>query len=200
MSKTYIDPIKEFPGVEKMIYSLAWKYSKAYKMPFEDARSEASAGYMKACNNYRPGKGMKFSSWVYFVTWGYMKNHIMDRAKDPLCFMEIDDDLLGEVPDEKSLRVMRLLDLVPPNGALSDTFGTLLMECPGELLEAADSLSTEAQELLHLFWECPAEIINARARPDQVEQARKAHQRKHGKEATERAFQEIRVALREAFV
>ena len=61
----HVDPIEVFPTVEKMLYKLAWKFSKAQRLPFEDMRSEAYAGFMKACNNYQPKKGMKFSSWCY---------------------------------------------------------------------------------------------------------------------------------------
>ena len=183
-----------------MLYALAWKFARAYGMTFEEARSEASAGFMKACNNYRPKKGTKFSSWCYFVVWGYLKSHIMQRAKDPLIFIEINEELLGSAPVQRSEKALRLLDRMPFNGSIADSFSTLLMECPREMLDATESLSSEAQELLNLFWECPREIISARAHPEQVQQARQAHQRKHGKHKTERAFQEIRTALREAFV
>ena len=152
---------------------------------------------MKACNNYRPRKGMKFSSWCYLVTWGYLKSHIMRRAKDPLCFVEIDENLLGAAPKEISTKSLEILERIPAH-SLPQSFAALLRECPGELWEATEGLSHEADDLLQLFWECPREIISASRKKEQVEQARKHLEGKYGSQKAEAAFQELRIRLREA--
>lgn len=193
-----IDPIVEFPKVEKMLYALAWKFSKAHRLPFEDTRSEAYAGFMKACNNFRPNKGMKFSSWCYFVTWGYLKSWIMKRAADPLCFMEINEELVGAEPDVTSDKVHRLLSLTEKQ-PLQQTLLTLFRESPAELWEATEDLSAEAEELFYLFLEAPTDVITSRNKAEQLQQAKQHLAQRYGEQKAEHSFRELRGRLGEAW-
>jgi len=98
-----IDPDVALPQVEKMIFSLAWKTAQTYPVPFEEAKSEAYYAFVRACHDYRPNKGTKFSSWCYFWVWTRLKDMVMARSKDPHVFVEIDDDLCGGEAPEISL-------------------------------------------------------------------------------------------------
>lgn len=194
----HVNPTEMFPTVEKMLYNLAWKFSRSYRLPFEDMRSEAYAGFMKACNNYKPKKGMKFSSWCYLVTWGYLKSHIMKRAADPLQFVEeIEDSMTEPAPGSVSIKTLMLIDATEKkpirHGLLS-----LLGEMPGELWEATEDLSDVAEELFCLFLESPPEIITARQKWEQIEQAKEHLARKYGEEKIQQGFRELRSRLLEA--
>ena len=193
----HVDPIEVFPTVEKMLYKLAWKFSKAQRLPFEDMRSEAYAGFMKACNNYQPKKGMKFSSWCYLVTWGFLQSHIMKRAGDPLRFVEIEETMLGMAPDASNDQLMMLIDATEKK-AISRGLQTLFAETPGELWEATEGLSPAAEDLFYLFWEAPEEIMSARTKYEQVQQAKEHLARKHGEKKIQQGFRELRLRLSDA--
>lgn len=202
-----IDPSAEFPKVEKMLLSLAWKFSNAYGVSFDDARSEAYAGFMKACGNFKPNQGMKFSSWCYLVTWGFLKSWIIRRAKDPLIFVEsLHETDLGHAEPEysgcRTIRGMKALELVEQvsrHQNVPSTFWTLLTESPQELWEATEGLSTEAEELLCLLWEAPGEIATVRGRSQQVARAREHFYEKVGPERGEQAFRELQQRLQAAW-
>lgn len=198
-----IDPIVEFPKVEKMLYDLAWKFSRTHGLRFEDARSEAYAGFMKACNNYRPGKGMKFSSWCYFVTWGVLKSHTMRRAGDPLCSaercLELEEEIVGAGEPTVPRRVLELLDATERQ-PISNTIQVLFREAPRELWEATEDLSEVAEELFFLFAETPAELNLSRNKGEQVAQIKKHLAAKHGPQKIEKGFRELRNRLGETLV
>lgn len=186
-----INPKREFPKVEKMLYKLAWDFSKRYGMPFEEARSEAYAGYMKACNNFQEGKGSQFSSWCYMVTWGYLKSFIMHRASDRLVFMEPNEKTSGSYTGSGALnlKTLTLVEALSPNASLSQTLHSLLFECPDQFLDASESLSLEASDLLAFFMEPTP--TNYRRRRDQVLLAKERHAEIHGEDATRSAFAEL---------
>jgi Sigma-70 region 2 len=193
----HVDPIAVFPSIERMLYNLAWKFSRTYRLPFEDMRSEAYAGFMKACNNYQPKKGMKFSSWCYLVTWGYLKSHIMKRAGDPHRFMEIGDNITGPAPTPANTKLLRLIDSTEKK-PINQGIQSLFAEAPAELWEATEGLSSVAEELFCLFWEAPAEILNARTKAEQIEQAKEHLARKHGEKKIRQGYKELRNRLADA--
>jgi len=194
---TYIDPIAVFPTVEKMLYNLAWKFSRTYGLPFDDMRSEAYAGFMKACNNYRPKKGMKFSSWCHLVVWGFLKSHIMKRASDPHCFMEIEENLLGPAPGPVSGRIQSLLDQTEKK-PIRHGLQALFAEAPGELWDATEGLSDVAEDLFYLFLESPDDVLSSRHKFEQVQQAKEHLARKHGDKKIQQGFRELRTRLCDA--
>jgi hypothetical protein len=194
---SHIDPIEVFPTVEKMLYKLAWKFSQSHRLPFEDMRSEAYAGFMKACNNYQPKKGMKFSSWCYLVTWGFLQSHIMKRASDRLCFMELDENLTGAAPRPVSGKLLAMLDATEKK-PIQQGLQTLFSESPAELWEATEGLSTVAEDLFLLFLESPNDVLNSRSKGEQVHQAKEYLAQKYGEEKIHQGYRELRTRLSEA--
>ena len=193
----HVDPIEVFPTVEKMLYSLAWKFSRTHRLPFEDMKSEAYAGFMKACNNYQRKKGMKFSSWCYLVTWGFLKSHIMKRAADPHRFCEIEENLLGPAPTPANARLLAMIDSTEKK-PISQGIQNLFANTPAELWEATEGLSPAAEELFCLFWESPADVMTARNKFEQVQQAKEHLARKHGEKKVKQGFKELRSRLADA--
>jgi uncharacterized protein YihD (DUF1040 family) len=102
--KKIIDPVREFPKVERMLYAAAHA-AKNKRFPIEEAITEAFWAYMECCRSYQFDKGMKFSSYVFFRVNYHLKTHITKKVKDAqkIVLMEINDDLLGESPLRRSL-------------------------------------------------------------------------------------------------
>jgi DNA-directed RNA polymerase specialized sigma subunit len=167
-----IDPSVEFPKVEKMLYNLAWKTAETYPITFEDAKSEAYWAFMKACQDYNPDRGQKFSSWCYFWVWTRLKDVITFRTKDPLTFIEIDEDLLGEAPPTQS-----------------------------ESLEVIESLSSEAREIVAMLLESPKELIGQVTTTNRLLNRVKDYMVRKGikKDRVEEAVTEITIALRQSW-
>lgn len=195
-----VDPNEMLPTVEKMLYNLAWKFHSMYGWPFDEALSEAYAGFMKACRIYRPGKGMKFSSYCYLAVWGFLKSESMKRAKSAknMPLVEIDEQVCGETPEISNPHLLMMTEHVR-RGSLQQTFATLLSECPRELHDITSSLSEDAQELFFLFWNSPGEIARMRARADQVKAACALHAQQRSQERTAAAFAELRITMAQAF-
>jgi len=129
--KYAVDPIVEFPKVEKILYKVAWNFSQNYPITFEECKSEAYYAFMKACEDYKPERGQKFSSWAYYWAWCKLKDLVMRRSAEPLDFMEINEELLGAAPPAQI-----------------------------ESLELIDDLSADAKEIISLLVESPAELIS----------------------------------------
>lgn len=166
-----IDPEVEFPKVEKMLYALAWKYAKTYPVTFEEARSEVFFAFMRACGDFKPERGMKFSSWCYTWAWQHLKTWVTKRTVDPLEFVEIKEELLGEAPPERS-----------------------------DLLDLASELSGDAQEIVNLLIEIPEEFHGVSMTAKQLMKrvkdylVRKGRNRQH----VDRAHQEICLCFQRA--
>lgn len=129
-SKNNINPDEMLPTVEKMLFNLAWKCANAYPVTFEEARSEAYYAFMCACRDYDPTRGSKFSTWCYFWTWTHLKTFITKRTVDPLSFFDIDEELVGAAPPQRS-----------------------------ESLDMIEDLSEDAREIIALIIETPHEIL-----------------------------------------
>jgi hypothetical protein len=143
-----VDPVEMFPSVEKMIYCQAWKFAKKYPITFEEAKSQAYYGFIRACYKYTPGK-QKFSSWCYFLVWVTLKDLIMARAKDPMIPVD-------PMPDTEAGR-REAEELM---GVSTDESG---MFREG-IEDTVSDLSNEAKEMLGLLLEPPAELL-LRTRP-----------------------------------
>lgn len=134
-----VDPDTAFPQVEKMIYDLCWKFSGTYPITFEECKSEAYYAFVKSCYDFKPERKMKFSTWCYYWVWCKLKDLVTFRSKDPMCFVEMNDDhvsLFGEAPPQRS-----------------------------ESLEMIDDLSDDAKEIINLLIETPAEILGGASIP-----------------------------------
>ena len=125
-----VDPEEVFPQVENIIYQLAHRFSKAYPISFDECLSEGYWAFMEACGRWDPKRKAKLSSFVYFITWCKLKNLVIKRSKEPLEFVEIKEEMLGEAPLDKS-RVMELIEDLSEDA--KEIVG-LLIETPGELV------------------------------------------------------------------
>lgn len=125
-----VNPETEFPLVEKMIYNLAWKYANTYPVTFEEAKTEAYYAFVRACYDFKPDRNTKFSSWCYTWVWQHLKTWITKRTVDPLIPTEINEELVGAAPEERS-----------------------------RTLEMMEDLSDDAQEIIHLILEAPSEVL-----------------------------------------
>lgn len=144
---TSINPTVEFPKVEKMLYDLAWKFVQKYpQLSFEDAKSQAYWGFMISCRDYDPKRGMKFSSHVYFCTWIWLKNLIMDESKSRETPTEINEELVGA----ENAQTSNVHDLV------------------------AD-LPNDCKEIVHLLCEVPADLLGMEMTPKQFLRKIKDH-------------------------
>lgn len=191
-----VDPEAELPKVEKLLYSLAWGFAQKYGLNFDEAKSNSYLGFMKACRNYKPGKGMKFSSWCRLVTWGQHMSLVMQRASKHIETIELNDEIVGE-PAYVNQRTLQLCETAALRGSLSSTLCRLLREAPAEMIEVAEGLSEEGQEMLLLFMEAPEELIQDRT--EEVEHLLKQFAQSHGKEVCRRTFREIYQSFANAF-
>ena len=121
----------------------------------------------------------------------------MKRAGDPLRFVEIEETMLGMAPDASNDQLMMLIDATEKK-AISRGLQTLFAETPGELWEATEGLSPAAEDLFYLFWEAPEEIMSARTKYEQVQQAKEHLARKHGEKKIQQGFRELRLRLSDA--
>ena len=195
-----INPSEVFPGVERLLNGLAHKFSERYGLDFDEARSDAFEGFMKACNNYRPGKGMKFCTWCHFVAWGHMQSLLMRRLTRRIEMVEINEELVGACPESFPEEVLKacdeLHDLASRPKSLGRVIMTLFLESPKEILQVVESLSQEAQELFMLFAEHRAEHHSSfPTRADQVLHVKETFSQRYDPETTERAFREVRTQL-----
>lgn len=134
MNYNNITPSEELPKVEKIIFSLAWRFTKTYPISYEECLSEGYMAFMKACQDYNPERGQAFSSWVYYWVWCKLKDLVTKRTRDPHVFMEVNDDLLGEVEMLRS-----------------------------DALDLFDDLSGDAKEIVQLILETPADLLGGQA-------------------------------------
>lgn len=126
-----IDPGEQFPLVEKMLYDLSWKASRATggRLSFEDARSEACVAFMKICETYDPTRGIKFSSWCYFKVWAHLKTYVTGLARSRMIYVDPHKTYMKTIPEEEKPK----------------TFG--------------EELSIEAREILKLLVDTPRELL-----------------------------------------
>lgn len=172
MNHMPIDPEVEFPKVQKMIYGLAWRTSQAYPISYDECLSEAYMAFMRACGDYQPKRGTKFSSWVYFWVWTKLKDLVMKRSKEPLEFVDINEELVGAAPPVQI-----------------------------ESLELIDDLSSDAKEIISLLIETPRELLGMAMTPKQLMSKVKGHMIKKGRnpKQVEKAHKELCNRFQEAW-
>jgi hypothetical protein len=168
-----INAQKTFPQVEQMLYSIAWEFCNKYPVSFEDAKSQAYWGFMRAVELWnRRGyseERAKFSTWCNFCTRCNMMNLITERSKSREIPTEINEELLGEAP-------------------------SLSSPC----LEILEGMSSEAREIVHLLLETPSEVLHEVGTPKQLLRSVKAHLVSRGrcKQRVEAACIELRMGFR----
>lgn len=165
-----LDPNWDYEDVKLMLYQLAWDYQRRYGITFEEALSEAHWGFVRAWRRYNAGKHASFSSWCYFVANKKLQGLIRDRARDPVLIMEINEELVGEAPAERS-----------------------------PCLEVVEGLSKEAQEIVKLLLETPAELLQeGTATPRQLLARVRDYMIARGK-VTRKGFAQADAEIRAAF-
>jgi hypothetical protein len=156
MKHTPIDANAAFPKVEKMLYNLAWKFTQQYpKLTFEDARSQAYWGFMEAVRLWNKRgyseERAKFSTWCYQCTWFNLKNMITERSKDVLEFVDLNEELVGQV--------------IPTAHEVSD----MVSDLPGD-----------CQEIVNLIFNMPSSWVGTPMTPRQLlKKVRTFLQRRH---------------------
>ncbi len=140
--KTPVDPNAVLPEVEQMLYNLSWKFAQTYPVPFEEAKSEAYYAFVRACADFDSERGSKFSSWCYYWVWTHLKTFVTKRTVDPLTFIEINEETLGETSMEP----------------ISFPGESRLERLSDETQEIIKDLSGDAKEILELLLETTDEI------------------------------------------
>jgi len=145
-----------FDQVKPMLWKIAWRYSQLYPVTFEEAKSEAYWCFLKACNNYRAGRGTKFSSWCHFVVTQNMKSWIMRESKRSARFIYYESaERIPEVAVEPTIPPL------PTSGQprhCGQIIWRMLHETPGELWDLMADLSQDGQELVLLLMEIPQDF------------------------------------------
>lgn len=157
MNTNLVDPDEVFPQVEKMLYDQAWKFTRKYPaLPFDEAKSQAFWAFVKACqewNDFGHDRGVKFSTFCYFGVWAQLQNLVMARSKDRLVPCEINEEMVGAAPPERS-----------------------------EVLDLIHELPEDCKEIVHLLLEMPAELLGVNMTPRQLLlKVKKFLVEKHGK-------------------
>ena len=145
-----VDPEQMLPRVEKMIYSQAWKFAKAYPISFEEAKAEAYWAFMRACYSFDPNRGAIFPTWCFFKIWCGLKDIIMKRTADPhVCMADL---LVGEHFEIARRRLEEDLEGRPQE---TDRF----ME---QVEDTTVGVSADAKELLNMVLSAPPELLGGK--------------------------------------
>ena len=165
--KNQIDAEVEFPKVEKMLYDLAWKFVAQYpQLPFEEAKSQAYWGYVRACHYFRPDRGMKFSSFVYQSAWFNLKNLVMEKSAQRLTPLS---DLPTFQEEGAEHTTEALLDHL-----LLQTRGAVATE-PTAVADLVSGLPEDCKEIVRLLTEVPKELLGLEMTPKQFFKKVKQH-------------------------
>lgn len=167
-----VNPEEAFPQVEKLIYDLCWKTVAACPVTFEDARSVAYNAFMRACQDYKPDRKMKFSSWVYYWVWCDLKTWITKLARNPVTFVEIEEELCGFAPPARS-----------------------------DYRDLIADLSDDAKEIVSLLVDTPKEFNGQAMTPGQLMKKVKEHLVAQGRnrKVIEQACQDLQHRFQEAW-
>lgn len=166
-----IDPEVELKNNHTMIHGLCWKFAQTYPIDYDTCLSEAYFAFVKACADFNPDKGMKFSSWCYYWVWCKLKDLVMKRSKAPK-WEEIDEETVGEAPPVSS-----------------------------PCLEVVEDLSEDAQEIISLILETPAELSEGLTNAKDLLRRVKSYLVQQGKSkvVVDRAHQEITIKFQEVW-
>lgn len=139
MAKQIPNPDWAYEDVKNMLFKLAWQYKDRYNLTFEDALREVYWGFARALTRYNPKKHASFSSWCYFVANKKLQGLIRERSKDRLCFIDMNEELVGAAPTDRS-----------------------------PCLEVVEGLSKEARQIIEMLLETPAELLEETCTPKQL--------------------------------
>lgn len=175
-----------------MLNKIAWEYTRMYPVRFDEAKSQAYWCFLKACRNYRPNRGSKFSTWCYFVVTRNMKTWISQEAKRSswLKVTEFVPEQLFEDTPQMLGRIYRN----PPPRHVGQIIWRMIHETPNEMWDLMNELGSDAQELVLLMLEIPQDFRGGPA--THLKRAKKKMIRhNHSQERIEKAVQELGAAL-----
>lgn len=169
-----LDPEAMFPKVEKMIWKLAWRAHQTHGIPLEDTYSESAWGFLQACRMYRPDAGTSPETFTYRIISYKL---LALRLKE------------GEREKARVQMTEEQLELVPlPQHEWS--------------VDLLSGLSEDAQEIVQLLIESPAELLGGIPRNAKTLLNKALRYLKRLGRDTERlemACDEIRLKLRECW-
>lgn len=120
---------------EKLVHALAWKYSRAYNVDYDDLVGCGHIGYMKALKSFDESRGCKFSTHLVHKIKGEIRKTLQPRAGT------LAEDMKAEL-DER----------LPDNNSH--------MERRLQFIEALQGMGKEAQEVVEIILESPAELFD----------------------------------------
>jgi len=168
-----IDAEQAYTETVKLLYKLAWHTHKTYHVPFDECLSECHYAFVKTLNwRFDPTKGTKFSTQVHNIAHWRLRSLVRDRTlARPM--MELNEEVVG-IP-------------APP------------MHSP--CLEAVEGLSDDAQEIIALLLETPAELMQEVMTPKQLLASVRDYLLARGKrrEDFNQATAEIRLCFQEVW-
>ncbi len=119
---------KRLAESERLLSGLAWKTAQRYGLEFNEVLSEAHWSFMKACDQFEPKRGTKFTTFLTMRTSWDLTRWITNRAKIPVS-VQINEEIVEFAPEVYS-----------------------------ESLEASDLLSPNAKRLVHLILNPPKAV------------------------------------------
>lgn len=120
-----------YESVKNMLYQQAWRMAARHNMTFEESLSECHAEFVKLFHGYFDDRrGMKFSTRLQMGIGHRSLNIGMKRAKRQEHWVPLEEEHVGFAPDTRSV-----------------------------CLEALGDLSKDAQTVVKLLLNTPAEIV-----------------------------------------
>lgn len=124
-----VEPESTFPEMELMLRKFAWKLTAKTGLSHEEAFSEMYCCFLTACANFKPEKGVKFSTYCHFILSMGVKEYLRSKYTT------------NEVALEENQSAVRF---VAPHRIT--------------VLEILEDLSKDAKEIALLILESPKEL------------------------------------------
>jgi len=109
---------QDYKTFERMIHSLAWKYSKRSNVEQEEFVSIGNLVFVESSRKFKPGLNCAFSTYLWnSLVWAF-KNYLKKERKQEVikkikCEEEYCINHLFELFDRKSVEVIRLVQNPP---------------------------------------------------------------------------------------
>jgi len=124
-----VDMDAAYTEVEKMLFSLSWRYHQLYGIEFDECMSECNWAFVKALNwRYDPSKGTKFSSQVHTIANWRLRSLVRERTR-AVPLLEINEETAGFAREDRS-PCMEILDGLSEDARV---IVALLLSTPADL-------------------------------------------------------------------
>lgn len=137
-----------YKSTEKLIYNLAWRWSKKTNFSFEDLLSEANLIYVTKKDKYDPNKN-KFSTFLYTCITNHFKNLVRNKKNK-------NKNIISIVPIEEVKSFAPYRHTAKEHNT-PETYVTKQ--------SIFNSLSNEAREVVNIIINCPAELFDELTSP-----------------------------------